>query len=120
MTTPLPCACGGHLSVGDCPSRLRVCLKQGLEFDASIQLKSKLGVPENWPVGTTARMVFNWGTGYSLVIASEPIVDSWLRFHMSGTETEQVPRGAKVEVHVNYAGEDDSWRGWLEGVAGCR
>lgn len=88
-------------------------------FDGSIQLKNKTtGVPEDWPVGTATRLWFSWGTGTELII--DGTVDgSWLRFHMTGAETELVPRGALVRIEINYSGDPDGWIIWREGRPQC-
>jgi hypothetical protein len=109
-----PCTCG-IVELGDCPGRVRVCLTPGRLFDANVQLKNaRTRQPEDWPAGMLTRLEFSWGTGTALYIPGT-IDGSWLRFSMTSDETEQVPRGSRTRVELNYTGDPDDWRTWLEG-----
>lgn len=105
--------------LGSCTSDLKVCLQPGRLFDAAIQLYDGVTkMPIDWPDGTQARLVFTWGTGTGLIIPA--VVDgSWLRFSMTGEETELVPRGARAAAELNWTGDPDDWREWREGPVSC-
>jgi hypothetical protein len=117
MTTPTtpPCACSGTLTGGQCAGHLRLCLTPGLAMSRVFQMHDKVtGLPTPWPPGTRGRLVFNWGTGTSLIIPAT-VSGTDLTLYMGGSETEQVPRGASYAVHLNYTPDDDAWFPWLEG-----
>lgn len=117
MTAPTTCTCG-TVHIGPCKGALSICISPGYIFDGVIQLTNRLnGQPMDWPDGTTTRMRISWGTGAELII--DGVVDgSYLRFEMTGEETEQVPRNPQVTIDLNYdAGDPLRWRPWREGRA---
>lgn len=119
MTSPIVCACG-TVHVGSCAGSMDICIDTGFVWDGSVQLTDRRGNALDWPVGTSTRIRFSWGTGTELVIAGT-VDGPYLRFHMSGAQTEQLPRGTLAVIDVNYDGGDpDMWRPWRKGrICGC-
>lgn len=116
MTAPLiPGYSGG--SISSCAGELSLCLQPGRVFDGAIQLRSRANVPIDWPVETRARLWFSWGTGTELIIPAT-IEGSWMYFHMEPAETEQVPRGSRDRLDLNYLDTDAGWFTWREGRIG--
>jgi hypothetical protein len=113
MTAPSLCAYG-VVRLGTCTGRMDICLYPGFVFDGDIQLKDISGTPVNWPAGMTARMrIITDGTGSEvLMFNSAPITDSWMRFHLTTTETVEIPRAAEIYIDLNYG---DGWRPWRLG-----
>lgn len=101
-----------------CPGVLRICLTPGYVFDGSVRLQDNRGNPLNWPVGTTTRMRFSWGTGTELTITGT-VDNELLVFHMEPDETEQLPRGTVATIDLNYDGDPNHWRPWRTGRIGC-
>jgi hypothetical protein len=117
MTAPVtpPCTCGQVIQLGTRVGKMRVWLRPGSVFDGSVQLINKdTGLPEAWPAGMSARLVFTWGTGAELIVPGTVDV-TWLRFHMTEAETEQVPARFTASVQLNYG---EGWTDWVEG-GGC-
>lgn len=107
--------------MSSCPAPLHVCLSPGYVFEGEVQQISKTtGAPMDWPVGTQTRLRITWGTGTEMLIPGT-VDGSYLRFEMTGAETEQVPRGAVATIDVNYdAGDPDMWRPWRAGpISAC-
>jgi hypothetical protein len=98
-----------------CPGPLSICMSPGFVFDGVIQLVTNRRIPVDWPVGTDTRMRISWGTGTELVVPG--VVDgSYLRFHLTGEETEQIPRRSLITIDINYDSLDpDMWRPWRQG-----
>lgn len=120
MTSPVTCTCGVVHADG-CPGMLTLCLVPGFVFDWTWKLTSRLtGYPQDWPVGTTSRMRFSWGTGTELIIPNE-IDGPYIRVHMTSEETELVPRSAMVAIDLNFdSGDPELWRPWRAGrVSAC-
>ena len=115
MTSPV-CTCGiVHMDDG-CPGPLSICITPGFVWDGTIRLTNRLTrQSQDWPAGTSTRIRFNWGTGTELVI--QGTVDGpYLRFHMTPAETEQLPRGTRATVDLNYDnGDPQMWRPWRTG-----
>lgn len=120
MTSPSLCV-NGTIRIGMCAGRMDMCLYPGYVFDGAIQLTDATGTPTNWPVGTLARMrVITDGTGSEVLLYdSDAITDSWLRFHLTASETMPIGRRSEIYVDLNYDGQ---WRPWATGRrgGGCR
>lgn len=107
--------------MNSCPAPLSICMSAGFVFEGEVQaIDPVTKSPVAWPVGTTTRMRVSWGTGTEMVF-SGTVDGSWLRFTLTGAETEQIPRGALITLDVNYDGDPDLWRPWRAGrLSACR
>ena len=116
MTRPDLCTCGTAYMDGGCPGAMSICLVPGYVWDGSIQFTDRRGLPQDWPAGTSTRIRFSWGTGTELVVPGT-VDGAYLRFHMTAAETEQLPRGTRATVDVNYDnGDPEMWRPWRTGI----
>ena len=115
MTSPVDCTCH-TVQANGCPGRLVICLSQGYVFDWTYTNRDRqTGLPQDWPDGTSARIRFSWGTGTELIIPAV-VIGAELTVFMTGAETEQIPRGARATIDLNYDGGDpDMWRPWRQG-----
>lgn len=117
MTSPVTCLCGGAVvRMSSCPGPMSICMSPGYVFEGEVQQINRLnGLAQDWPVGTTTRLRISWGTGTEMIVPGV-VAGSYLRFEMTGAETEQIPRGALATIDVNYdAGDPDLWRPWRAG-----
>lgn len=107
--------------MNSCPAPLSICMSAGFVFEGEVQaIDPVTKSPVAWPVGTTTRMRVSWGTGTEMVFPGT-VDGSWLRFTLTGAETEQIPRGALITLDVNYDGDPDLWRPWRAGhLSACR
>jgi hypothetical protein len=94
-------------------------MSPGFVFDGTFQLINRLTkLPMDWPVGTGTRFRISWGTGTELLIAGT-VDGSYLRFHMTGAQTELVPRRSMMVIDINYdSGNPLLWRPWRAGRVG--
>lgn len=123
MTASSICA-SGTIRLGGCVAHADLCIYPGFAFEGNIERTDPTtGLPANWPAGMTARMrIITDGTGSEvLIFDAAPVVDEWIRFAMSGTETVQVPNAAEIYVDLDFA-DGKGWRPWLLGrrARACR
>jgi len=105
VTTPL--------TLGAAPGPLSVILTPGAAFTAEIDAVLN-GTPYTWPVGTTARLVFERGDVTSQTWAGV-VVGSAITFTATQVMSDGVPDGSHARLYLNTSGGVTGEFLWLAG-----
>lgn len=109
-------SCGGVGTIGTCPGHLDLCLHRGTVFDGVLtHFDPVTGLPTNWPAATIAKLHITWGTGTLLEYVVGPVVLTALPIDLTMAQTTAIPRGAHIELWVDYSGTGTQWFAYLTG-----
>jgi len=99
VTTPL--------TLGAAPGPLSVILTPGAAFTAEIDAVLN-GAPYLWPIGTTARLVFERGEVMSQTWAGV-VAGSAITFTATQVMSDGVPDGSHARLYLNTGGGEFLW-----------